>query len=59
MKKKNKINIIFRYITLSLLSFLIIRYIPEGRIKIEDSLGMCALISCIVIMLDMYYPIIN
>lgn len=58
-KKIKKINIILRYIIISLTTFLIIRYSTQYKINYNDSICMVSLITLIVLLLDMFLPIIE
>jgi hypothetical protein len=59
MGEIKKINVLFRYIILSLFTILAVRYIPEGRIKYEELLTISSIVTIVMLSLDMYLPIIQ
>jgi hypothetical protein len=61
MDKKNikKVNIILRYIIMALSSFLAIRYSSNIKINNDELLCIVSIITIILLLLDMFLPIIN
>ena len=56
-QKIKKINILLRYVLLSLSVFLIIRYICSVKLNNNEMISIISLITFVMLMLDMYLPI--
>ena len=56
-QKIKKINILLRYVLLSLSVFLIIRYICSVKLNNYEMISIISLITFVMLMLDMYLPI--
>ena len=56
-QKIKKINILLRYVLLSLSVFLIIRYICSVKLNNDEIISIISLITFVMLMLDMYLPI--
>lgn len=59
MGEIKKLNVLFRYIILSLFTILAVRYIPQGKIKYEELLTISSIVTIVMLSLDMYLPVIQ